>query len=356
MTRKTFLSNQNVNLETDLKRSFKEECYEPFKQQILFLFIQNVNLERDGKIVETQLFKEVINFSLTIENSAINFNCLNKHPFIEIEVLLIESTIEYYKQKVIDKLSNLTQFEYLNWALKEINEETQRIERYLPEESVQTIIEKLNEILLFEFREELLLKGNCFIEALKEEEKENKNEIVSLSSSSFVVIGENNNKLKLLYDKFSKDEKSFNLMLKIFKNHLNSEFSQILTKTENLINSNSADSSTIEIAQKTNFIDDFINFYLKYTQIIENSLSNQNLFKVYLREALLENNNNSNNKFNISYILPFYLDKHLRKTKNNSMIESAQIIKKTLLIFSAIPDKDVFIEIHRNLVIFLYNL
>lgn len=147
------------------------------------------------------------------------------------------------------------------------------------------------------------------------------------------------------FDIFNQDNRSLNLMLLIFKTFIKQQFQNIINKNESKCTDNPKD-----VINNTDYIDDFITFYTTYTQIINQCFSNNNLFNVTYKEVL-ENIQSDNNKFNNSYILPFYLDKYLKRSSNNSNNTILQqIIENVLSIFPTLPDKDVFIDIHRNLV------
>jgi hypothetical protein len=102
-----------------------------------------------------------------------------------------------------------------------------------------------------------------------------------------------------------------------------------------------------EIGQNTNFINEFILFFNNYNKILVECFQTNHHFNIIFKELL--ESALVNNKFNTSYVLPFFLDKHMKRSHNHSSADSLNIINQVLTIFMSVPEKDVFIEIHRNL-------
>jgi hypothetical protein len=132
----------------------------------------------------------------------------------------------------------------------------------------------------------------------------------------------------------------------MFKYYIREEMVGIIEKNDNLCKNYD---SPKEIISKTTYIDDYIKIYTTYSKIISESFYNNNLFNVSFKEVL-EKIQSDNNKFNNSYIIPFYLDKYLKRSSSNNSTESHQVIDYILNIFPTLPEKDIFIDIHRNLV------
>jgi hypothetical protein len=80
--------------------------------------------------------------------------------------------------------------------------------------------------------------------------------------------------------------------------------------------------------------------------------NNYSLFNICFREVI-EKIQIENSSYNLSYILPFYIDNLFRKYKILSTSSEKDIkclIDDLLLIFVTLPDKDIFIDIHKSLV------
>lgn len=149
--------------------------------------------------------------------------------------------------------------------------------------------------------------------------------------------------LKLCYDIYCNDKQSLAIIGQIFKTFLTENFRQLIMNYQQVVESE----DPREIGQNTNFINDFILFFNNYNKILVDCFQTNHQFNIIFKEVL--ESTLVNNKFNTSYILPFFLDKYMKRSFNHSSSDSLNIINQVLTIFMSVPEKDVFIEIHRNL-------
>lgn len=130
-------------------------------------------------------------------------------------------------------------------------------------------------------------------------------------------------------------------MSNVFKSFLTEQYKQLINKFSGSVESE----DPREIVENTNYVNDFIDFYTIYNNILTDCFQTNHQFNIIFKEVLESSQLNS--KFNTSYILPLHLDKHLRRTFSSS--DSLKIINNVFNIFMSVPEKDIFIEIHRNL-------
>ncbi len=149
--------------------------------------------------------------------------------------------------------------------------------------------------------------------------------------------------LKLCYEIYCNDKQSLNIIGQIFKVFLTEQFRQLIMNNQHVVDSE----DPREIGQNTNFINEFILFFNNYNKILVECFQTNHQFNIIFKEVL--ESALVNNKFNTSYVLPFFLDKHMKRSNNHSSNDSLNIINQVLTIFTSVPEKDVFIEIHRNL-------
>jgi cullin 1 len=133
-------------------------------------------------------------------------------------------------------------------------------------------------------------------------------------------------------------------MLYLFKQVVKEEFNCLLRKNEILV----VTENPKDIVYKTNYIEEFINFYSVYSKIITEAFNNNNSFNIAFKEVL-ENIQSQNIKFNNSYLLPFYIDKFFKRSSTNNSQDAGLLITRIYSIFPTLPDKDIFIDSHRNL-------
>lgn len=140
-------------------------------------------------------------------------------------------------------------------------------------------------------------------------------------------------------------------MIGLYKSWLREEFMTIILKHESL---GLQPDNPIEIIWKTNYVSEFCDFQKTNMCVILQSFRNGNLFNVVFKEVIESIQANYIN-YNMSYVLPFYLDRYLKRANNgnqnlnNTPSETNKIIDEMMTIFTLLPDKDVFIHIHRNL-------
>jgi len=312
----------NRNLEHDLRQNFKIHVYDNISQELMESFLNEIDRLHYGEIVDYSNIRNFVKFLTSIE---INF--VENLYTIELESKVVENTIYYYTKAVQDNINddNYNFVFYLNWAVDIIKREELSLSNFLPITTIKKILASLKEILYFN-------KGKFLLE----------------SSDGLKLQLQNLNLevLKKTYDNFSPDRLCFMLMQQIFKSYTKEELRNLITKYETQLNLNDGPK---EVVSKTNYLEEFVVYYETITKIILNAFSNHNLFHVAFKEVI-ENIQSSNISFNISYILPFYLDKNLKRSTNSNTVDAAKIIDNLMSIFPSLSEKDIFIDIHRNLV------
>lgn len=107
-----------------------------------------------------------------------------------------------------------------------------------------------------------------------------------------------------------------------------------------------------ELADKSNYIEYIFSIFEKISKLISDAFENNNTIVSALKEVFSDIQN-SFHKYNCSYILPFSIDTILKKysLEENKSESFYKFIDRLILFFPSIPEKDAFIDIHRNLVI-----
>jgi hypothetical protein len=320
LTRDNFKAKKNLNLEMDLKKLFRNQVYENIKQGLQDKFFEMINKERNNEIIDPTILKKFIKFMTSIEVDYMEF--LYNNAF---EMEIVEKTLEYYRFLISEGLKTKNFINYLSWGLEVLKNEESRLGQYLPNTTVQFILQYLKENLFYCNSKDLLETLEGFKKLLETQDLP---------------------ELRKTYLVFSEDPKSLQLMVGIFKNYIKQDFKNLLDKNDSQCNFNDGPR---EVIVKTNYIEEFVIFYSNNQKIITESFGGSNIFNVSYKEVL-ENLQASSSKFNNSYILPFYIDRNLKRTPNNHSAEASGIIDKILCVFPTLPDKDVFLDIHRNLV------
>jgi len=144
------------------------------------------------------------------------------------------------------------------------------------------------------------------------------------------------------------DKHSMSLMLAIFKKNLRESFKILIDNhKELLIEDLNINDSNIE--SRANYINDYFKFYERFNRMIslcfKSTENNYSLFLICFREVIVKVQTEYT-QYNLSYLLPFYIDYIIR----NDKFDFKSITENLISIFPTLPDKDIFVEIHKNLV------
>ena len=109
-----------------------------------------------------------------------------------------------------------------------------------------------------------------------------------------------------------------------------------------------------EIAAKTTYLEEFVELNKVLSTLIHEAFDENNSFNSSLKEVFCDCQC-ANEKFNCSYILPYSIHNAIVKyfvlVKLDGKIneEYYDFITKCIFIFPCLPEKDVFMEIYKNL-------
>jgi cullin 3 len=312
---------KNYSLAKTLKEFYKSEIFDKMNDQLISSFLSQVELSRKGTVVDLSILKSFINFLTSFDS-----NTPETLYTTDIENSIIEESLAFYRV-LIPEMLNKSFINYLSWGIEVVKKEDEAMRSYLPSITIDKIILKLKELIFFTQAKEMLERHDGFI---------------------FLLKNKNNDLIGQTYDIFSQEQKSLHILLAMFKDYIKEEFTNLITKFDSK-NEEETEKSPKEIAFNTNFIEEFIQFQTGVSQLIVSSFKCCNLFNVIFKE-ILEITQTSRINFNSSYVLPFYLDKYLKRSTGISNSQMANFISdQVMLLFPFAPEKDIFIHIHRNL-------
>ena len=302
------------------------DVFEQLKPQLLDEFLKMTLLARTD-VVDFDVLKNFLDLlgSMNLgERGGNGVSGVSGETFYdsEIEKVLIQQSQELYKSRFMLLLNNRYELlDFLEEGLEVINKEVKVCEKFLPVQTVSLLKSELVKMIFYD-------NGKKVIETKLETELENRN-LKSLS---------------LLYDVFKEDKKnSIQNINFIYKHHVRKEFMKLIAQYED---SKAIDSE--DLAYHSNYLEDFHIFYIYHLTLIQECFQNENLIRVSLNDVL-DNIQLNNCKYNNSYILSFYLDKIMNKESLEFEVEIK--IRKVVELFNSIPDKDIFLEGHRKLLV-----
>ena len=113
-----------------------------------------------------------------------------------------------------------------------------------------------------------------------------------------------------------------------------------------------------EVLLETNFIESYLKYQRNINDIINYCFSNNNIMNLIFKDGLVDIQSTQDNIY-MTYILPYYFDDGLYNLKLISDEEVKTRVNKGLEIFNFVPDKDIFVEVCRDLlssrIISLFN-
>lgn len=157
--------------------------------------------------------------------------------------------------------------------------------------------------------------------------------------------------MKLSYHIYKENKDCLNKFIEIFKKFVKYSFEKILSKTEKDFPMRL---KPREVALKTTYLDELLELNKVLSNLIHDAFEENNNFNSTLKEVLCDCQC-TNEKYNCSYILPYSIHNAIVKyyilVKQDGRIneEYYDFITKCIFLFPCLPEKDIFIEIYKNL-------
>ena len=322
--------NRGSTLKDDVFNIYKEGVYEKSKDVLYQEFELIVNDYRCNKQINIALCKEYIQFLKLFKESDL------------IEKFL--TSTEQYFNSLVQSHINSNFMTYMDYFWGEINKETNFLNEVFPEEKKEAL-NRIHEVVFFKNFGKLLSLPDGFLYLLNScdnEKMENRDKIKE--------------KLKYTFEIFIPNENSFTMMTKIFKDFIKNNFKEKVIQKEGLDKPNMQILKPKDVLLKTNFVDTYLKYQRNINEIINYCFSNNNIMNLIFKDGLVDIQSSQDNA-NMTFVLPYFFDKELVDTINDE--ERKNQINKGLEIFNFVPDKDIFVEIYRDLlskrIISLYN-
>ena len=322
--------NRGSTLKDDVFSIFKENIYDKNKDALYQEFEIIVNDYRDNIEINISLCKEYIEFLKLFKENEL------------IEKFL--SYTEKYYQQLVQTHINSNFVIYMDYFWGEINKEKKFLTEVFPEEQKEAM-NRIYDVVYYKNFGKLLSASDGFLYMLNNYEnikEKNENNIKE--------------KLKYTFETFVPNENSFSMMTKLFKDFIKNNFKEKVIIKEGLDRPDMKRLKPREIILKTNYIETYLKYQRNINEIINSCFSNNNIMNLIFKEGLIDIQNMYDNA-NMTYILPFFFDEVLTNIINDE--ERKNQINKGLEIFNFVPDKDIFVEVYRDLlsnrIISLFN-
>jgi hypothetical protein len=141
------------NLEIELKSIFKSCVFQERNESLEDAFINLMNIERNGKSIDTEILKNYFDFLNTTEN----FSLEERNIFKIRNKILAFLCANYSKNSDLQFQSNKNNYlSYLNWGNTSIYNETINLSHYLPMEISQNLVSEIKNIIFYSRYEVLM--------------------------------------------------------------------------------------------------------------------------------------------------------------------------------------------------------
>ena len=322
--------NRNTTLKEDVFAIYKEVIYNNSKESLYQEFEQIVVNYRNKNQININLCKEYIQF----------LKLFKENELIE---KFLTSTETYFNNLVKTHInSNFTTFMDFFW--EEINKEKKFLNEVFPEEEKEAL-NRIYEVVYYKNFAKLLSASDGFLYMLNNYDNSEINKERNIKE-----------KLKYTFEIFVANENSFSMMTKLFKDFIKNNFKEKILLKEGFDKPNIQSLKPRDILFKTNFIESYLKYQRNINEIINYCFSNNNIMNLIFKDGLVDIQSTQDNA-NMTYVLPYFFDDGLTKLIGEE--ERKMQIDKGLEIFYFVPDKDIFVDIYRNLlsnrIINLYN-
>ena len=312
--------NRGSTLKEDVFNLFKEGVYEKSKDSLYKEFEIIVNDYRNNKQININLCKEYILFLKLFKQNEL------------IEKFL--STTETYFNDLVQSHINSNFSTYMNYFWVEINKEKSFLNEVFPEEQKEALT-RIYEVVYYKNFAKLLSSTDGFLYML------NNYDNINIDSGNNIK-----EKLKYTFDIFISNENSFSMMTKLFKDFIKNNFKEKIIIKEGIDNPEMQGLKPRDVLLKTNFIEDYLKYQRNINEIINCCFSNNNIMNLIFKDGLVDIQSTQDNA-NMTYVLPYYFDEGLTNLINEE--ERKIFINIVLEIFNFVSDKDIFVEIYRDL-------
>eukprot|EP00667_Euglena_gracilis_P002382 EG_transcript_2382 len=315
-----YTKNQNIcSLRIMMLKCFQTAVYDKIKTELCQVLLAEIQKERDGIEINRTYMKLVIQLFVDM---GMDTNAIYERDF---EQPFLEETAKFYRRAASVWLNeNGGNFTYLRRVEKALNEEQNRAISYLHSTSTTNVISCVETELLTNYQNQVLDDPDAGTEAL--------------------LLNNKTEDLGRMYMLFKRISKGLDPMSNILRDFIKKEGKEINRKFCN---------GDIDGNQ---YIDQCLELYDKYTDMLQNHFENSPIFQkarkeayeVFVNETLVPTKGETmGHKVTSSELLSNYCD-NLMKNEKVDPDEVESKLTKIVQLFTHISDKDLFQEFYRK--------
>jgi hypothetical protein len=237
----------------------------------------------------------------------------------------------FYNQRSKLKIASESFGAYMRLAQQDFEMEQKRCQDYLGSAFEADLIEV--------FRQEMLVLP---IHILLEKE----------TALMYLFKNDMREDLKLVYTLYEKKDKQLALVAGAFSEFIYKRGVDLIADIESRnIESKSGANIALTIVNETNVVENLVESLDKYREITSICFSDKNQFERARQNAFEDFMSKQVQNISFAELIGTYTDKILKKSGSKHLTneETEEYIKKIVSLFTHLTDKDVFIDVYRNL-------
>ena len=315
-----YVTSQNVPNLTEVGLNiFNTIIYQNIKSVTTTEILNAIRKEREGENMDTKLIKMTIGIY-----EKMGMDSLDAY-ITDLEVPLLKETQLYYAQKGLHWLNMYDTPTYLQKVENALNDENNRVKSYL----IGITDQKISKI--------------CEYELLEKHELA----LITKEGSGCKALLENkcDEHLSRMYRLFSKIKNGLEPIAKLIKEYIEEKGKSIINAYKNVLKEKEKDTTS-----NSDFIQNLIKLHQHCNKMVHDQFGKNLLFQTAMKDAFEVFLNMDVGDCSNVELLAKYCDQFLR-TGGKKMIEEqvGQELEKVVKLFTYLNDKDLFVEIYRNL-------
>lgn len=297
---------------------FKTEVYDKVKASATAAVLDMINEERESGIIDTILLRSIVELY-----EAMGMGTLDAYT-ADLETQFVENTRGYYAKKRDCWIVGDTTPEYLIKTEAALEEEKNRVGKYLNPASEPKLLRVIEEELL-EMVEMALL------------EKEN-------SGCKVLLANDKSEDLARMFRLFSRLDRGLPPIATIVQDFITEVGLECVNKRQIKLDAGDKDKN-----DDPEFVKSLRDLHDKYLGVIKTDFGGHALFQKALKDAFVEIINKNVGQFTNAELLSTYCDRVLKSGGEKlSDSEVEENLEKVVQLFTYLTEKDLFAEIYRN--------
>ncbi len=297
---------------------FKTEVYDKVKANATAAVLDMINEERESGIIDTTLLRSIVELY-----EAMGMGTLDAYT-ADLETQFVENTRGYYAKKRDSWIVGDATPEYLIKTEAALEEEKNRVGKYLSPASEPKLLRVIEEELLEQVEMVLL-------------EKEN-------SGCKVLLANDKSEDLARMFRLFSRLDKGLPPIATIVQDFITEVGLECVNKRQLKIDAGDKDKN-----DDPEFVKSLRDLHDKYLGVIKTDFGGHALFQKALKDAFVEIVNKNVGQFTNAELLSTYCDRVLKSGGEKlSDSEVEENLEKVVQLFTYLTEKDLFAEIYRN--------